>query len=62
MTDEEVVRSILDLIHEGHEVYRGIFLYLRRELIKSVGKTRDLKKEFEMKAAAEAQLAMEETK
>ena len=56
---EAIVSDIAALIRESHEIYRGVFLYLRRELIKSVGKVRDLKKEFEAKAAAEASLAME---
>ncbi len=60
MSIEEIARDVEALIRSSHEVYRGIFLHLRRELIKTVGKIRDLKKEFEMKAAAEASLAMKD--
>jgi len=59
MSVEDLVRDVEKLIRMGHDVYRGVFLHLRRELIKTVGKIRDLKKEFEMKAEAEASLAME---
>jgi hypothetical protein len=59
---EAIVKDVLSLIQEGHNVYRGVFLHLRRELIKSVGKIRDLKKEFEAKAEAEASLALEDLK